>query len=103
MEKRGEGGAINKGDREQTYILKGFFFLFKSLVGIHQLFLSGIQVILQLVHLLLKITDLFLSLKLVIFISITKQQKYKVGGKGVRNQERTTTKAAKYHKKISSR
>ena len=45
-----------------TYVLKGFFFILKSLIGVHEFFLSLIKVILQLLHLFLKISDILFGL-----------------------------------------
>lgn len=52
-----------------THVLEGLLFLFEPLVGGHQLLLSLIEVVLKLLHLFLKFTDLLLSLVTQIFIS----------------------------------
>ena len=45
-----------------THVLKGLFLLLEPLVGGHQLLLGLIEVVLELLHLLLKIADFLLSL-----------------------------------------
>jgi hypothetical protein len=49
-------------NHRSTHILKGFLFLLELLVCVHQLFLSRIEVVFHVLHLLIKISDIILGL-----------------------------------------
>jgi hypothetical protein len=48
--------------KKMTHVLQGLVLLFQLGVGLEQRFLDLVEVVLQLLHLLLESTDLFLSL-----------------------------------------